>query len=79
MCTHTYSEAHTHSTYVKTDEGMADKVILLLYFFNLDSQEVWIFFLSKQCKTRWNAALCGISSGSALFAKTVSKMKRVKW
>ena len=24
--------------------GQTDKVILLLYFFNLDSQEVWIFF-----------------------------------
>ena len=24
--------------------------------------------LSKQCRPRWNAALCGISSGSSLFA-----------
>ena len=58
MCTHTYSEAHAHSTYVRTDEEtgertdrQTDKVILLLYFFNLDSKEVWIlFFLANSAK-----------------------------
>ena len=56
MCTHTYSEAHAHSTYVRTYDGngcadrQTDKVILLLYFFNMDSQEVWIFFLANSAK-----------------------------
>ena len=53
LCTHTYSEAHEHSTYDRTDEGTGartDKVILLLYFFNLASQEVWIFFLANSAK-----------------------------
>ena len=49
MCTHTYSEAHAHCTYGRTDEGTGGRtdrqVILLLYFFNLDSQEDWIFFI----------------------------------
>ena len=40
-----------------------------------------LFNFSKQCRPCWNAALCGISSGSSLFAKTklfllVSRLKR---
>ena len=29
-----------------------------------------LFYLSKQCRPWWNAALCGILSGSSLFAFT---------
>ena len=52
MCTHTYSEAHAHRTYVRIGEGtgartdrQTDRLSYSDFiFFNLDSQEDWIFF-----------------------------------
>ena len=38
----------------------------------LNSNPLWLLkeYLGKQWRPRWNAALCSISSGSTLFAKT---------
>ena len=37
------------------------------------------FRLSKQCRPWWDAALCGVSSGSTLFAMSFFQDARHKW
>ena len=41
-------------------------------FFNPFRLETLNGYFCKQCRSRWNATKCGISSGSALFAKTTT-------
>ena len=36
------------------------------------------FYLCKQCRPLWNATLCGISSGSSLFAKVLFAAKGLR-
>ena len=54
MCTHTYSEAHAHRTYVRIGEGtgartdrQTDKVILLLYSLIWIAKKIGFFILAN--------------------------------
>ena len=55
MCTHTYSEAHAHSTYVRTDDGdgCADRQTKLFCFYIssiLIAKKFGFFFLANSAK-----------------------------
>ena len=56
MCTHTYSEAHAHSTYVRTDEETGARTDRQTKLFCFYISSIWIakkfgfFFLANSAK-----------------------------